>query len=187
MSTNASTTPESADTDEPPTLGARDNWWGEDQDDGADADAGGHDEVGGTDAAEWVAYQQLLDLVAPVCERTGIELSEPTLYLPKQHAVAGGSIEYRQHRHRRRVNPETGYINWGETTSTDVPEFDEETYEVAVHNYLANRLAGQDLRVTQIEAYLEHANALWHDPQYDAFGSLEQFVRYVRDEEAGAE
>jgi hypothetical protein len=161
-----------------PALGSRDNHYWDDHDDGDPR--GGHSECRGTDAAEFVAHQLALQIVAPVCGETGRELSEPKLYLPKQEDIGcGNTREFRQHRQRRRYEPESGRINWGETTSTDVPEFDYDVFQTAVHTYLASR----ECRLTDVDEYLEHAETVWHDPTMGSKDSLAQFVRYVREQE----
>lgn len=190
MSTSHSASPSdsttSDTTDDPaptPALGSRDNWWGDHENANPERRTG-HTECRGTDPADYVAHQLALQLVEPVCGRTGAPLSDPILYLPKQIEIAEGQyIEYRQHRHRRRVNEETGYINWGETTSTAVPEFEYDVFQRAVHTYLASR----GCRLTAIEDYLEYAEQVWADPSMGSKDSLAQFVRYVRDEEASTE
>lgn len=105
-----------------------------------------------------------------------VELSDPELYLPKQIETEHGFVEYRQHRHRRRFNPETGYINWGESTSTGLPPVGYETYRTAAANYLASR----DIRLTAVEEYVEMLDRYWHDQQLSSVESLEKFVAYVR-------
>ncbi len=167
-------------TSESPALGSRENFWGASDDDESEAVAGGHREVSGTDAAEYVAHQLALRVVDPVCRETGRELGPPDFYLPKQVEFADGQyLEYRSHRHRRRVEPEGGRINFGESTGTDVPQFGYETYRLAVHTYLAER----DVRLTEVDEYLERAECFWHDPQYDSVGALRQLVAYVRENE----
>jgi hypothetical protein len=169
---------DASDDDSPPALGSRHNWWGTDPD-GEQAPRG-HVETSGTDPAGYKAFQLLLRFVAPVCGETGRELSEPSFYLPKQDEVRPGQYrEYRQQRHRRRVEPESGRINWDESTTTDLPDVGYDVYQLAVHTYLAER----DCRLTEVEDYLSHAERVWHDPQYDSRGSLEQLVSYVRDAE----
>ena len=179
MSTKPATESHSdRDGDSPPTLGARENFWGETDDEPAN---GGHDETLGTDPAAYVAHQLALRVLDPVCSKTGRELTEPTLYLPKQTKVADGkTIEYRQHRHCRRVEPASGRINWGETTSTAIPEFDYDVFRLCVHTYLAER----GCRLTAVDNYLEYAERVWHDPQFGSKDALEQFVHHVREEEA---
>lgn len=171
-----------------PALGARDNWWGEEPDQ-MDVE-GGHSEVTGTEASDYIVHQLLLDLVDPICgvtyEETGreVELTEPCFYLPKQKEISPGVyLEFRQCRHRRRVNEEEGLINWGETTSTEVPQVSEDTYRAAVHLFLAKRLARKGLTLTNIEDYHEQADRFWHDQQLDSHGSLKKFVEHVREEE----
>lgn len=192
----------------------RDNFWGDDPD--AETD-GGHAEVETVDPAEYIAFQELLAFVQPICERTidadpwnggrtaeqfawlldgecidgrgdelhtenrYVELSAPKLHLPKQIERNGRYIEYRQHRHRRRYNPETGYINWGESTSTGLPEVGWETYWQAVHNYLASR----EIQITNTEEYLQRAKRFWHDQNLNSHQSMTKFVAFVRDEESG--
>jgi hypothetical protein len=167
---------DASDDDSPPALGSRENFWGEPDDTNRPE---GHSETSGTDPASYTAFQLALRFVRPICEETGRPLSEPCFYLPKQRETPHGWEEYRQQRHRRRVEPESGRINWGESTSTAVPEFPYEVYKRAVHTYLAER----DLRLTNVDEYLEFAERVWHDPQYDSRGSLEQLVSYVRDAE----
>jgi hypothetical protein len=166
-------------TSSSPALGSRENFWGDDPDPDPDA-GGGHREVAGTGAASYVAHQLALRVVDPVCRETGRELDEPSFYLPKQVKLADGQyLEYRSHRLRRRVEPESGRINFGESTGTDVPEFGYETYRLAVHTYLAER----DVRLTEVDEYLERAECFWHDPQYNSVGALRQLVAYVREHE----
>lgn len=170
-------------TSDSPALGSRDNFWG-DPSDAAEDRRQGHTETTGTDPAEYVAHQLLLRFVDPICSQTGRPLSPPTLHLPKQHAIGDGqTLEYRQHRHRRRFEPESGRINWGETTSTDVPEVGYDIYQRCVHTYLAER----DCRLTDIDEYLEYAERVWHDPSMGSRDALEQFVRKVRELENGGD
>lgn len=170
---------DTSDSDDPtPALGCRENFWGEDDRDGAGRT--GHSVATGTDPAEFVAHQLALELVDPICGETGGALSEPIFYLPKQIEIADGQfLEYRQHQHRRRFNPETGFINWGETTTTAVPEFDYSVYKRAVHTYLASR----DFRLPNVDEYLKYAEQVWGDPSMGSKDSLAQFVEYVRDRE----
>ena len=190
----------------------RDNFWGKDES-SSDPD---NEIPDANDPAEYIAFQELLTFVHPICERNinvdpwnggalaegmawlfedehidgrgdelhhknkFVELSDPELYLPKQVERNGRYIEYCQNRHRRRYNPETGYINWGESTTTGLPEVGYDIYWQAVHNYLARR----DIRVTRIEEYLQHAKRVWHDPQFNSHESLEQLIGYVREQEA---
>lgn len=157
----------------------RDNYFGKTPAD--EAQQRGHSECAGTEAAEFIAFNELLTLTSPICRRAltdldrEIELSEPELYLPKQVDRGTHRIEYRQHRHRRRYNPETGWINWGETTSTAVPDsITKEVYMQAVHNYLWQ----QHLR--DIDAWLTFAESKWHDQSLDADESLAALIRTVR-------
>ncbi len=101
-----------------PALGSRDNWWGESDDVEL---AGGHVAIDADDAAEHIAFQTILQQVDPICNETGRPLSDPEFYLPKQHHNGHGYDEYRSHRHRRRVEPESGRINVGESTKTASP------------------------------------------------------------------
>lgn len=180
MSTSQTTESASTDTsdaDPTPALGSRDNWWGKDDEQDRRT---GHSVSTGTDPAEFVAHQLALQLVDPICGETGGELSDPIFYLPKQIEIADGQyLEYRQHQHRRRFNPETGFINWGETTTTAVPEFDYDVYCRAVHTYLASR----ECRLTGVEDYLEFADQVWSDPSMGSKDALAKFVEYVREEE----
>lgn len=129
------------------------------------------------------------DLDAMHTSNEVVELSEPCFHIPKQHDTGNRIIENRQHRHRRRYNPETGYINWGETTSTGIPNFTYDIFEQCVHNYLAARLQnvrnsdGDGLTITKVDEYVDHSDRLWHDPSMDSLGALKHFVEYVRDKE----
>lgn len=184
MSTQTDTQTESSTSPYP-----RENYWGslhQSQDD--EDDLGGHSETQGTDPAQYLAYRQLAQLVDPVCGRSlrlhdrEVPLSEPCLYLPKQHAKELPSLdddstviylEYRQHRHRRRVNEETGWINWGEGTSTAIPEhIDEDVWMLAVHNYLANR----GVLYSNVEDWLAYARRLYTHPDMDAVESLAKLI-----------
>lgn len=140
---------------------------------------------------------RLAELVAWLCDGEYIDgrddqlhreqcvqsLTEPELPMPRQVEVGGRIIEYGSHRCRRRYNPETGYINWGETTGTGIPEFDHDTYRLCVDTYLAERFEGQKLRVTELEDYIEYAERVWSDPSMGSKDSLAQFIRHVRDAE----
>jgi hypothetical protein len=171
-----STQPDTSDSDTP-SLGSRENFWGRDN---TEDHEGGHRECSGTDPAEWVAHQLALRFCTPICGETGGELSDPEFYLPKQIEIAEGIfLEYRQHRNRRRVEPESGRINWGESTSTEVPEFEYPTFCRCVGTYLTEK----DYRLSNREDYLEYADTVWHDPTMGSKDSLAQFVRYVRDRE----
>lgn len=118
-------------------------------------------------------------------EQTEQSLTDPLLPMPRQIEVGGRIIEYGGYRCRRRYNPETGYINWGETTGTGIPEFDHDTYQLCVDTYLAERF--ESLRVTDIDDYLEYAERVWSDPTMGSKDSLAQFIRYVRDAEQDTE
>lgn len=155
----------------------RENFWGDDVDDG-DA-LQGHEETGGTDPAEYLAFRHISQYVEPVCARTGLPLSDPEFYLPKQHETEHGYDEYRQHRHRRRVNKETGFINWGESTSTGLPEVEYETFKRAVESFLLDR----GVSCLRVDEYDELADRYWHDPQYNSRDALAQFISKVRDRE----
>ena len=154
-------------------------------DDESEAPTTGHTEIDGTDAAEYLAFQHILALTYPVCKRTlkqtgeEVPLSDPCLYLPKQVERGSITINYRQHRHRRRINPDTGYINWGETTGTAVPEIDEETYMLAVQNYLSDR----GILMTTAERKLQRARRLFHDPQFNSHTALATFIEQVRNDD----
>ncbi|QLD84804.1 hypothetical protein HWV23_03435 [Natronomonas halophila] len=84
-------------------------------------------------------------------EQKPVELTAPKLPLPKERELGGQTIEYGAHRVRRRYNPETGYINFGETTGTTIPEFGYEIYKLCVHTYLGER----EFRISEGDAYLE--------------------------------
>jgi hypothetical protein len=177
MSKSQRHTPES-DSDGQPALGSRENWWGRDP---HETQPGGHVECQGTDPADFVAQQLALQLVDPICGETGGDLTDPILYVPKQREIAPGQyLEYGQHPHRRRYNKATGFINWGETTTTAVPEFDYDIFRKAVDTYLAMR----EHRLTDREDYLEYAEQVWCDPSMGSKDSLEQFIRHVRSEES---
>lgn len=120
-------------------------------------------------------------------EQTEQPLSKPALWMPRQREVGGQIIDHGAHRCRRRYNPETGYVNWGETTGTGVPEFDYDTYQLCVDTYLAERAERKGVRITGVKAYLEHAERLWHDPSMGAKDSLAQFIRWVREQEQDTE
>jgi len=169
----------------------RDNFWGEDS---PPEPSTGHREVSGTDPAEHIAHWLLLDLVEPICGRTlrereeEVELSEPRFHLPKQTDRGTRFVEYRQHPHRRRVNEETGYINWGETTSTALPQVDFETYMGAVENYLFNRLYDaangslviRDRDIRKIKARKRRAKRLYDTEGINSHTALAELIRQVR-------
>lgn len=148
------------------------------------ADVQDPSEVGPIEAA--IDTSELVDGRAEMLhhERKAVRLTEPLFYCPKQTTKANGTmVEYRQHRHRRRYNPETGYVNWGETTATGLPQVDEETFMQAVHNYLA----GREHRYTMTDEYLQRARRLFRDQNHDSHSALETFIRQVRDAEDGGD
>lgn len=112
-----------------------------------------------------------------------VELTAPEFHLPKQIERNGRYIEYRQHRHRRRYNPETGYINWGETTTTGLPEVDHDVFEQALHNYLAERVGNHDITWAKVEEYLEMAERYWSNQQLNSHQSLAKTIEFIRGEE----
>jgi hypothetical protein len=202
------------DTASEPALGSRDNWWGDDTDEdvsGGHSEASGTDAAEQLARRYALRFEEpictrtrdepgwnggrLAELVAWLCddecidgrghqlhnEQTTRGLTGPVLPMPRQFDAGSRIIEYGAHRCRRRYNPETGYINWGETTGTGIPEFDHDTYQLCVDTYLAER----GVRITQIDEYLEYAEQVWCDPSMGSKDSLEQFIRYVRDEEQG--
>jgi len=171
---------ESQSQSDSPALGDRSNWWGEDDDQEL---PGGHAEIEADDPAEYIAFAQLQQLTDPVCNETGRPLSEPEFYLPKQHWNGHGFDEFRSHRHRRRVEPVSGRINWGESTKTDIPEVGYGTYIEAVGRYLMERHSNDALTLTNIEQYVEYADQIWADPSQNSHGSLTKFVSYVREHE----
>jgi len=193
----------------------RDNFWGDEDD---QSDAQGHAELTGTDAAEYVWFQIVIDLTEPICERTKHTpawnggrmaelfawcfddeqidghaeqlhheqreepLSEPAVHLPKQIERGGRIIDYGQYPHRRR-HSESGYINWGETTTTEIPEIGFDQYMQAVHNYLAVREAKESLTLTRKDEYLSLAKRLFYDQHLNSHKAGETLVRKVREEE----
>ena len=188
----------------------RDNYWGTLNQD--EPSGRGHEETRGTDPAEYLAHQHLLELTDPICERQKADppwnggrlaelcawlfdgehidgrgdvlhkrqceqsLSDPALYLPKQTERNGRIIGYGQFRLRRRYNPESGYVNFGETTSTGVPEVDFETFMQAVHNYLAQR----GVRYALVEDWLAYGERLARDPEIPSKEALTIFIRKKR-------
>lgn len=174
-----------SDREYPDSPYRRDDYFGADD---RDADLeGGHRDCQGTDPPEYLMFQQLAALTDRLCARTLREhdreapLSDPCLYLPKQHETEHGYIEYRQHRHRRRVNEETGWINWGESTSTAVPEVEQDTYEQAVHNYLWEN----GVMLANTDDWLTYADRLYHDPQFNSKEALRKFIDVKRAYDAG--
>lgn len=202
----------------------RDNYWG--GSDIAEPDRQGHDEVDGTDPADYLAYHHLSAFAPLVCGRTlretgqELPLSEPCMHLPKTFEQSldgteppeecpecGGDlrhiaplllecverecgerieddrpvrfVEYRQHRHRRRVNPETGWINWGESTSTAVPGVEEDVYMLAVRSYLLDNGVQR-----HVDDWLAYANRLFHDPNLSSKQALATLIRNKRNYDA---
>ena len=121
MSTNTTDTTSDSQS-QPDSTYRRDNWWGDPTID--DAGESGHrpGTENPNDPAEWIAVQALLSVTRPLCGRSlaegeAIELTDPELWLPQSRA---GIEEFGQKPHRHRYNPETGYINWGETTGVSL-------------------------------------------------------------------
>lgn len=112
-------------------------------------------------------------------EKTVQTLTDPTIWMARQREVGTRLIEHGAHRCRRRFNPETGYVNWGETTGTGIPEFDHNTFRTCVDTYLLER----GVSLSRIDDYLEHAERLWSDPSLGSKDSLAAFIRHVRDKD----
>lgn len=66
-------------------------------------------------------------------ENGPVELTDPSIKLPKKHE---GRPDAGCERHRRRINPETGYINGGESTATVIEDRPVDKFMGVVEDYL---------------------------------------------------
>ena len=100
-----------------------------------------------------------------------VALSDEEVFLPHQHEGVDRTRDVYQEPSGRRYNPETGRVA-GEGTSAYIPEFSRDVFEAAIHGVLA-RTGHLESRRDQ---WLTFAGQLWHDPQYNSFGSLRKFT-----------
>jgi hypothetical protein len=100
-----------------------------------------------------------------------VPLSEERVFLPHQYEAGDRTREVYQEPEGRRYNPETGRVA-GKGTAAYIPEFSEDVFEAAIHGVLARTGHLESRR----EQWLTFAGKLWHDPQYNSFGSLLQFT-----------
>lgn len=100
-----------------------------------------------------------------------VSLSEDRVFLPHQHEDGNRTREVYQEPSGRRYNPETGRVA-GEGTSAYIPEFSKDVFEAAIHGVLARTGHLESRR----EQWLTFAGSLWHDPQFNSFGSLRKFT-----------
>jgi hypothetical protein len=161
---------------------SRENWWF-DETDAEDEQSGGDENS--VDGGSWkrrkrahrIARFAVTAHLEPVArdsyleDGTEVSLSDGRLFLPQQHEDGDRTREVYQEPSGRRYNPETGRVA-GEGTSAYIPEFPKDVFEAAVHGVLA-RTGHLGSRRDQ---WLPFAGQLWHDPQYNFFGSLLQFT-----------
>jgi hypothetical protein len=162
---------------------SRENWWFDETDSGGDqSDSGETDSNPGSwqrrKRAHRIARFAVTAHLEPVArdsyleDGTEVSLSDERVFLPQQHEDGDRTREVYQEPSGRRYNPETGRVA-GEGTGAYIPEFSKDVFEAAIHGVLARTGHLESRR----EQWLTFAGQLWHDPQYNSFGSLLQFTR----------
>lgn len=103
-----------------------------------------------------------------------VELTDPAIKLPKKtpNGPDGGC-----ERHRRRFNPDTGYINGGETTTTHIQKRPLPAFMGVVEDYLD--LQGEVLFESDKQDVRNFARSLKCDPENDD-NDKEMMTRVVR-------
>lgn len=112
-------------------------------------------------------------------ELHAVELSPPAIHLPKQSDGDFRRVEYGQYPHRRRFNPETGYINWAESTSTQLDDVDTDRFLALVEEWLAACHA--DLRTGVREDAVDLARRHKKNPTLNDVEALSDVVEKVRE------
>ena len=137
----------------------RDNFWG---DDAQDEPSTGHDELAGTDRAEWVAKELLkhdATFVSPIAltepdeydtheEPTTTEMSDPREWQRETE----GQLLTSYGLYPRRVDEEHGYISPGK-----IEDRPAEAFRSLVERILATWVARDELRRAEVDVFLEEA------------------------------
>jgi hypothetical protein len=161
---------------------SRENWW---FDETASSDEQGDGEETHSTPGSWqrrkrahrIARFAVTAHLEPVARDSYLDdgrevaLSEDRVFLPHQYEDGDRTREVYQEPSGRRYNPETGRVA-GEGTGAYIPEFSEDVFEAAVNGVLL-RTGVLESRRDQWETF---AGTLWHDPQYNSFGSLLKFT-----------
>lgn len=223
-----------AESDDPPALGARGDWYGEDDADAEDSpvqpgdkkyrDNGQGDEWGihyefsaGTDPAEKISFDILRDYAgaSEICGRTLVEdpwnggrVRELFAWLDPDGDPEGWPVDGRgdqlhrknrsveltdpelmppwitaaRCRNLRRYQPDTGYINWSETTWVLLEDVDKDQFMTGVREWLEHHHPG--LGEGEQRQALNLASTRKSDPDLDDVDALTFVVRKVRQQKA---
>jgi len=114
-------------------------------------------------------------------EKREVELTDPELHIPKNASDEFGTHEYGQYRHRRRVNPETGYISAGESTSVHIQDRPEEQFLTLVREWLHAR--DGELWDWQREQTIQYARRLKRGGDEGDVDVLTKVVKKVREKD----
>ena len=104
-------------------------------------------------------------------ENCEVELSDPELYVAKEWDNGVGIVEYGQYRHRKRSDPEHGYI--GGVAFPDMP-MDE--FEDIVQDVLADLKARHSFTQDRIDGWLATAKELKQTPTHSDLEALTQVL-----------
>jgi hypothetical protein len=91
-------------------------------------------------------------------ENKAVELTDPCIRLGQTDTDASVVGEWGTERHRKRINPETGYITGDETTSIAVEQFDLATFMELTEMWLRDQQ--RELREAEIQDALNLARGL---------------------------
>lgn len=92
-------------------------------------------------------------------ERCNIELTEPIVHVPLETDRGTHTVDYRQHRHRKRIDPEHGYIGGVAFDELPIGEFLD-----VVEDVLSNAKAEHFFRDEKIEGWIAEAKEMKQDP-----------------------
>lgn len=107
-------------------------------------------------------------------ENRPIELTDPVCYPPRNSPEGVEGIDGQTRQHASRYNPETGYLNWKETTWVELGRVPWEQLREALSVYASE----MELTAEKREYLLNTAKRAKHDP-HDTASDLDIFTRAV--------
>jgi hypothetical protein len=124
----------------------------------------------------WLFEDELIDGGEGAMHRENrpVELTDPDIKLPKR--TPGTRPDAGCERHRRRYNPETGYINGGETTASVIQRRPCEEFMEVVDEYLGI----QPLFGDEVEDLREYARRLKGQQHHNGMDDEEILSRVIR-------
>jgi len=111
-------------------------------------------------------------------DNRAVELTDPELHVPKNAGDQFGTHEYGQYRHRRRLNPETGYVSGGESTAVVIQDRSEEQFLALIREWLD--ACHSNLRDWKRQATIRYARRLKRGGDQRDVDVLTKIVTKVR-------